>query len=68
MQDVVTTVTIVRPSAYSYCRADQISYDVRSLLREAVETAVPFGSEAARDSARRRVEQINDLLDHFLPI
>jgi hypothetical protein len=68
MQDVVTTVTIVRPSAYSHCRADQISYDVRALLREAVETAVPFGSEAARESARRRVEQINDLLDHFLPI
>lgn len=67
MQNLVTT-TIVRPSAYSHCRADQISYDVRSLLREAVETAVPFGSEAARDAARARVEQINDLLDHFLPI
>lgn len=49
-------------------RADQISYEIRKLLREAVDTAVPFGSAAAREQARRRVEQINDLLDHFLPV
>ena len=65
--EITTTVTIVRPAAYSHCRADQISWDVRALLREAIESGVPFGSEAAREQARARVEQINDLLDLFLP-
>jgi hypothetical protein len=49
-------------------RADQISFEIRALLREAVETGVPFASEAARQQARVRVEEINDLLDHFLPV
>lgn len=68
MSTVETTVTIVRPSAYSHTRADQISWDVRALLREAVGGAVPFGSEEARAQAGRHVERINDLLDQFLPV
>lgn len=67
MSDVVTTVTIIRPAAYSHCRADEISWDLRGLLREAVEGGVNFASETARDEAREIVAQVNDLLDQFLP-
>ena len=56
------------PEAYRGARCDVISAALRTLLREAVDSAVPFGSEAAREAARARVEQINDLLDHFLPV
>jgi hypothetical protein len=49
-------------------RADEISFEIRRLLREAIETGVPFASERAREQARARVEEINDLLDHFLPV
>jgi len=64
--DVTTTETIVRPRAYSRCRIDQISYDVRKLLRE-VETGDHFGSEAARDQAKAHIAHVNDILDQFLP-
>lgn len=54
--------------AYRDSRCDLISAAMRSLLREAVDSAVPFGNEGAREQARAKVAQINDLLDDFLPL
>lgn len=56
------------PASYRHNRVDAISAAVRMLLRETVELGTHFGSEAARDQARVRVAEVNDILDHFLPV
>ncbi len=56
------------PASYRHDRVDAISAAVRMLLRETVDLGTHFGSETARDQARARVAEVNDILDNFLPI